>query len=162
VAAGWADGAQWWLARRPPSPTAYGPFEAVNQIAVGAPVPVTPAAAACACVSPCTNPRALAGGAPVPIRRGVPLQELARRMKVLYERVAGPASTSTPPPWPARSPTRAGRRRRWRRWPRRWRRGRNETGAPRGFGGVCRRTVGMALVPALSLEPSAIRVPADP
>ena len=31
----------------------------------------------------------LAGGAPVPVRWGVPLQEVARRMKVLYERVAG-------------------------------------------------------------------------
>ena len=50
-------------------------------------------------------------------------QEVARRMKVLYERVAGPASTSMPPPWTARSPTRTGRRRRWRRWPRRRPRG---------------------------------------
>ena len=48
-----------------------------------------------------TDPGALAGGAPVPICRGMPLQEVARRMKVLYERVAGPASTSMPPPWPA-------------------------------------------------------------
>ena len=37
----------------------------------------------------CTDPGVLAGGAPVPIRWGVPLQEVARRMKVLYERVAG-------------------------------------------------------------------------
>jgi len=44
-------------------------------------------------------------------------------MKVRYERAAGPASTSMPPPWPARSPPRTGRRRRWRRWPGRWRRG---------------------------------------
>ena len=36
----------------------------------------------------CTDPGALAGGA-VPIRWGVPLQEVARRTKVLYERVAG-------------------------------------------------------------------------
>jgi hypothetical protein len=57
-------GLRWWtgggglggrctvvLARRPPSPTAYGPFEAVNQIVAGAPCRVTPVAAACACVS---------------------------------------------------------------------------------------------------------------
>jgi hypothetical protein len=32
---------------------------------------------------------ALAGGVLVPIGGGVPLQEVARRMKVMYERVAG-------------------------------------------------------------------------
>ena len=36
----------------------------------------------------CTDP-GLWRAAPVPIRWGVPLQEVARRMKVLYERVAG-------------------------------------------------------------------------
>ena len=36
----------------------------------------------------CTDPGP-GGGAPVPIRWGVPLQEVARRMKVMYERVAG-------------------------------------------------------------------------
>ena len=44
----------------------------------------------CARVSvSCTDLGALAGGALVPVRRGVPLQEVAARMKVLYERVAG-------------------------------------------------------------------------
>ena len=91
------------------------------------------------CVRVCQSPVLIPGSGG---RRACShLQEVARRMKVLYERVAGPTSTSMPPPWPARSPTRTGRRRLWRRWPRRWRRGRNETGAPRGIGGVRRRTV---------------------
>jgi hypothetical protein len=34
--------------------------------------------------------------------------------------------------------------------------GRNETGAPRGFSGVCRRTVDNGADAVLSLEPSAI------
>jgi hypothetical protein len=63
----------------------------------------------------CTAPGALAGGAPVPICRGMPLQEVARRMKVRYERGAGPASTSAGTV--ARSITNPDR------WPRRWRRG---------------------------------------
>ena len=86
-------------------------------------------------------------------------------MKVLYERVAGPASTSMPPPWPLDHQPRqagadagdggrgAGGK------------GRNETGAPRGFGGVCRRTAcrwTVAQMPVLSLELSTIRVPTDP
>ena len=46
----------------------------------------------CRCVRVCQSPvltGALAGGAPVPIRWGVPLQEVAAQMKVLHERVAG-------------------------------------------------------------------------
>jgi len=37
----------------------------------------------------CTDPGPWRAARPVPIRWGVPLQEVARRMKVLYERVAG-------------------------------------------------------------------------
>jgi hypothetical protein len=69
-----------------------------------------------------TDPRGSGGRRAWSHLQGMPLQEVARRMKVLYEHVAGPASSSMPPPWPARSPTRTGRRRRWRLWPRRWRR----------------------------------------
>ena len=46
----------------------------------------------CCCVRVCQSPvltGALAGGAPVPIGGGVPLQEVAAQMKVMYERVAG-------------------------------------------------------------------------
>ena len=110
------------LARRLPSPAADGPFEGDQHRRPG-PVPGSPRRR---CVRLCQSPGSdlgpPAGCAPVPFRRAL-LQEVARPMKVLYERIAGPASTSMPPPWPARSPTRTGRRRRWRRWPRRWRRG---------------------------------------
>ncbi len=46
----------------------------------------------CCCVRVCQSPvltGALAGGAPYPCPWGVPLQEVAAQMKVLYERVAG-------------------------------------------------------------------------
>ena len=46
----------------------------------------------CCCVRECQSPvltGALAGGAPYPCPWGVPLQEVAAQMKVLYERVAG-------------------------------------------------------------------------
>ena len=109
--------------RRPSAPTAYGPFEAVNQIPARSPVLGDPR---CCCVRVCQSPVLIPGSggrrACSHLQR-VPLQEAARRKKVLCERVAESASTSMPPPWPARSPTRTGRRRRWRRWPRRWRRG---------------------------------------
>ena len=37
----------------------------------------------------CTDPGLWRAARLIPIRGGVPLQEVARRMKVLYERVAG-------------------------------------------------------------------------
>ena len=46
----------------------------------------------CCCVRVCQSPvltGALAGGVPYPCPWGVPLQEVAAQMKVLYERVAG-------------------------------------------------------------------------
>ena len=46
----------------------------------------------CCCVRVCQSPvltGALAGGVPCPCPWGVPLQEVAAQMKVLYERVAG-------------------------------------------------------------------------
>ena len=46
----------------------------------------------CCCVRVCQSPVLIPGlwrAAPVPIRWGMPLQEVAWRMKVLYERVAG-------------------------------------------------------------------------
>jgi len=82
---------------------------------------------------------------------------------VLYERVAGPASTSMPPPWPARSPTRD-RQAQTLATVAEALAARGETRQARQVASVA-CAVGrwtMALVPVLSLEPSAVRVLTGP
>jgi hypothetical protein len=83
-------------------------------------------------------------------------------MKVLYERVAGPASISMPPPWPldhqpgpAGADAGGGGRGAGGE-------GRNETGVPRGFGGVCRRTVDNGAGAGVVAGTVGIRVLTDP
>jgi hypothetical protein len=78
-------------------------------------------------------------------------------MKVLYERVGGPASTSMPPPWPARSPT-GTRQAQTPATVAEALAARGETKQARHVASVA-CAVGrwtMALMPVLSLEPSAI------
>ena len=75
---------------RPSSPQIFGPFEAALETGAGASLPGNPR---CCCVRVCQSPVLTRGSGG---RRacshphgGVPLQEVAGLMKVLYERVAG-------------------------------------------------------------------------